>query len=91
VFPTAPRFNPIVLPKVLPFSPIWLGQRGEAPLPFQKNFYFGGLQKFQLFFAMDQSNWLIAKKKDGLVRHNPQLNNVKQDKYSQKKGHPKLY
>jgi hypothetical protein len=81
---------PYVLPKVLPFSPVWLVQREEPLQPFPQNFYFVGLQKFQHFFAMDQSNWLIPKKKDGLVRH-PQVNNVKQNKYPQKKRHPKVY
>jgi hypothetical protein len=39
---------------------------------------------FQRFvWAMDQSNWLIAKKKVGFVRH-PQLINMKQNKYPNK-------
>jgi len=44
VFPIAPRFNP----KVLPFSAIWVGQRGRHSI-FHRIF----------IFVMGQSNWLI--------------------------------
>jgi hypothetical protein len=40
----------------------------------------GSPHSFNFFFAMGQSNWLIAKKKVVLVRH-PQLSNMKQNKY----------
>jgi hypothetical protein len=37
----------------------------------------GSLHSFNFFFGTDHSNWLVAEKTVGLVRH-PQLINMKQ-------------
>ncbi len=47
---------PYILPKVLPFSPIYLGQKGGNTPSFHRIFYFGKPPQFQLFFAMGHSN-----------------------------------
>jgi hypothetical protein len=83
VFPITPRFNPICFAQSPPLLTYIGGPKGVAP-SFHRIFYFGEPPQFQLFFAMGQSNCLIAPKKKkktvGLVRH-PQLINMKQDTY----------
>ncbi len=59
---------PYVLPKVLPFSPLYVGQRARH-LIFPQN-----LLQFQLFFAMGQSNWLIGAKKKSWTFEAPPTN-----------------
>ncbi len=48
---------PYVLPKVLPFSPTQLGQRGDAS-SFPQNLEYWEASKFQFSFAMGQSKWI---------------------------------
>ncbi len=68
-----------VLPKVLPFSPIQVGQRGRHSIFPQDLLFWEASMVSTFFFVMDQSSWLITKKKEvGLVRH-PQLINMEQN------------
>jgi hypothetical protein len=63
-FPIAPCFHPIYfLPKVLPFSPILIGPKGESRDLSIESSILGSLHSFNYFFVMGQSNWLIAAKK----------------------------
>ncbi len=69
---------PYVLPKVLPFSPIQLGQRVRRFIFMQKLLFWGASIVSTLFFCVflgwaHFSNWLVEKKKGvGLVKH-PQI------------------
>ncbi len=64
---------PYVLPKVFPFSPIQLGHRRKQ-LDFNRTFDFWGALIVSIFFVMDQSNWLIAKKKKSWTFEAPRTN-----------------
>jgi hypothetical protein len=69
VFPIAPPFNPIGFAQSPPlFTYIAGGPKRKDTPSFNLIFYFGGASIvstifiFFSSFAMDQSNWLIAKK-----------------------------
>jgi hypothetical protein len=73
------------LPKVLPFSPIEVGQGGEALHLSIESFILGSLCSFNILFFCDGPIKLAhikKKKRVELVRH-PQLINMKQNKYPQ--------
>ncbi len=67
---------PYVLPKVLPFSPIQVGQRGALHLSIESSIL-GSLYSFNFFFAIGQSNSLIVEQKKGWTLKQPQLINMK--------------
>jgi hypothetical protein len=60
VFPLAPHFNPICFAASPPLLTYRTAGHSIFPL---KLLYLGSLHSFNLFFAMGQSNWLIAKEK----------------------------
>ncbi len=74
---------PYVLPEVLPFSPIQLGQRVRHTIFMQKLLFWGASIVSTLFFFVFFWDGLIfqigslQKKRVGLVRH-PQIINMKQ-------------
>jgi hypothetical protein len=78
LFPIAPCFNPICFAQSPPHLTYIGGPKGEALHLSIESSILRSLH-IQLFFAMGQSNWLIAKKKKKveLVIH-PQLINMKQ-------------
>ncbi len=60
-----------VLPKVLPFSPIWVGQRGRHSI-FPENLLFWGASIVSTFFCDEPIKLAHCKKKKvGLVKHPP--------------------
>ncbi len=68
-----------VLPKVLPFSPIYLAQRVRHSIFMQKLQFWGASIVLTLFFCgflgwAHFSNWLIAKKKKGWTCEAPPNN-----------------
>jgi len=79
VFPIAPRFNLICFAQSPPLLTYTGGPKGEALHFSIGSSILGSLHGFNFFFVMDQSSWLITKKKEvGLVRH-PQLINMEQN------------
>jgi hypothetical protein len=60
VFPIAPRFDPICFAQTPPLLTYIVGPKEEALHIFIESSILGSLHKFNLFFAMSQSNWLIA-------------------------------
>jgi hypothetical protein len=80
VFPIACHFNPTCLTQSPPLH-TYIGEpNGEAlHLSIESSILCTSIVS-TFFFVMNQSNWLIAKKESGLVRH-PQLINMKQNKY----------
>ncbi len=75
VLPIAPWFNPTCLaqsPPLLTNIPRWA--KGPGTPSFHIIFCFGEPPKFQLFFVMGESNWLIERKKKCLSCEAPPTN-----------------
>jgi hypothetical protein len=64
VFPIVPQFNPICFAQSPPLLTYLGGPKGEAVHLSIKSSILGSLHGFNFFFAMGQSNWLIAKEKE---------------------------
>jgi len=62
VFAMVPGFNPICFAQSPPLLTYLGGPKGEALCLSIESSILGSLHSFNFFFAMGQSNWLIAKK-----------------------------
>jgi hypothetical protein len=68
VFLIAPGFNPICYAESPPLFTYRAQPKGGGTPSFHRIFYFGAGSIVSIFFAMGQSNWLIAKHNNNKIK-----------------------